>query len=70
MKQYHVSEVREKLWLMSQEFESDADCARAIGISRSHMSRLMGCQVKPGKKVLDWMGMSRVVIYVDNKGPI
>ena len=45
---------------------NDASLARRIGISRSHMSRLLDGKAKPGKKVLDYLGLKAVVIYVDN----
>ena len=62
---YDLNELRMALADVVRSFESPAACSRDMGISRSHLSRLLSGKVKPGKKVLDWLGLKSVVIYVD-----
>lgn len=40
--------------------------AKKIGISASHLSRIQSGNVRPGPKVLNYMGLKEERIYVDN----
>lgn len=40
--------------------------ARKMGISASHLSRLISGKVRPGPKLLKFLGLHEVRIYVDN----
>lgn len=66
MREHSLWEVRKMFYSMVKEYENDSECARSIGISKSHLSRLLASKARPGKKVLDWMGLRSEVIYVDN----
>ncbi len=57
--------VRAKLVNDAMMYPSIAAQARCIGISRSHMSRLLDGLVRPGPKVLSYLGLKEQRIYVD-----
>ena len=67
-----MKELQEVIWdleaLKSRlEDETDAELARYLGVSRSHIGRVLRGQVNPGKKILDEIGLKTLVVYVDNK---
>lgn len=66
MEEYHLWEVYDELEKRNEEYESDSEFARQIGISRSHMSRLLRREAKPGAKVLKFLGLESLVVYVDD----
>jgi transcriptional regulator with XRE-family HTH domain len=49
------------------ETETDAELARYLGVSRSHIGRVLKGEAKPGAKILDEIGLKPLVVYVDNK---
>ena len=62
---FTAKEVHETLLDARKDFRSDAELARAIGVSRSHFSRVMRKEKPIDGKVLRWLGFRRVVAYQD-----
>ena len=54
-----LAELRQRCKL----FRSEAEMARAIGVSRSYLNRIMRGEKPPEGKVLKWLRYKRVEVY-------
>lgn len=60
----HEHAVRVLLRKELERFRSEAEMARAIGISRSHLNRVMRGEKAAAGKVSDWLGLTAKTLYV------
>ena len=64
--QFSQKDVQDALNHIVPLFGNASGLAKEIGISRGHMSRLLSGDVRPGKKVLDYLDLKICVVYVPN----
>ena len=60
-----LGEVYSLLRDAARDYDSYAEFARVVGVSRSHMTRLLKEEAKPGPKVLEFLELKSIVVYVD-----
>lgn len=61
---FTAKEVVEHLRQEAGSYRSEAELARAIGVSRSHLNRIMRGEKKPYGRVLHWLGYKPAQVYV------
>lgn len=59
----HENAVRFLLKAEQKRFRSQAEMARAIGISRSHLNKVMHGEKQAAGKVSDWLGLEVRTLY-------
>jgi transcriptional regulator with XRE-family HTH domain len=57
------SEIASMVRMKVQEFGSQQKWADAVGISRPYVAAVLNGHAKPGKKLLEALGLERVWIY-------
>jgi len=67
LKRYSTSYVISHLRGLISTYSSQAECAKALGISAAYLSDIMQSRRDPGPTVLKALGFERQVIYVRSK---
>lgn len=62
---FSQQDVRKALREALGDFRSEAEMARAIGVSRAHLNRVVRGEKPPDGKIAKWLGFKRIIAYVD-----
>ena len=63
MKYFSVKDVVNDLRQVACSYHSNAELARAIGVTRSHFSRVIRGEKNPDGKILKWLGYRKAVLF-------